>query len=534
MARLFLRLKLRLLANGLRGRGWRTVGVVLGAVYGAGLALTGFVILVQAGGQPDADVVAVLLGTTVAVGWVVVPVLGFGNDETLDPTRLALLPLRRRDMMAGLLTASVVGVGGLATLAALSGGIVGFAPGRPAAVLVGVAVVAQALVCVTLGRSVVTALSVALRSRRGRDLRVILVALVAVLPQGLRFVHFDRAGSDLGPYRHVTRVLGWLPTALPMRAMVEASRGRGVAAVGDLVLAGLAIALLLRWWASSLERVVTTPEAAGGRRRAAGEGHHPGPARTRTPLFGAAFAWLPRTRTGVVAARELRTSWREPQRRAQTVSSFALPFVLAAPLLARGVSHRHGLVFAPLLVVALGGTRAYNLLGVDGAAWWAHEATGGDLGADLRGKNLAFAVATLPVVLAAGAVLAALTGGWSELALTAMLALALCLVQLGIGDVLSVRAPFRPPASATNVWASGTGQGCLSGLVGIAGLAAQALLAVPVLLAFRHWPALGARALTALAAVMAAAAVWRLGLRLALRAGATRGPEILAVLTAAP
>ena len=70
-----------------------------------------------------------LVFTAVFLGWACFPVLGFGSDETLDPTRLALFPLGRRDLMIGLLSASAVGVAPLVTLLALSGSLVGFAPG---------------------------------------------------------------------------------------------------------------------------------------------------------------------------------------------------------------------------------------------------------------------------------------------------------------------------------------------------------------------------------------------------------------------
>ena len=33
------------------------------------------------------------------VGWTFFPILGFGNDETLDPQRLATIPLTRRQLV---------------------------------------------------------------------------------------------------------------------------------------------------------------------------------------------------------------------------------------------------------------------------------------------------------------------------------------------------------------------------------------------------------------------------------------------------
>ena len=55
------------------------------------------------------------------LGWLFLPLVFFGVDESLDPARFALLPLRRRTLIAGLLAAALVGVPALATLVATRG-----------------------------------------------------------------------------------------------------------------------------------------------------------------------------------------------------------------------------------------------------------------------------------------------------------------------------------------------------------------------------------------------------------------------------
>src|SRR6476469_1902253 len=60
--------------------------------------------------DPRASRVLVVLGATMLlVGWTIFPLVSFGTDETLDPSRLVLLPLRRRPLMRGLLLSSLVG-----------------------------------------------------------------------------------------------------------------------------------------------------------------------------------------------------------------------------------------------------------------------------------------------------------------------------------------------------------------------------------------------------------------------------------------
>ena len=583
MAWVFVRLKARLMVNGLRGGTGRIVGTVVAAIYGAILAAAGFAALAVAGSRPaDAAVIAVLFGTALALGWAVVPLLGFGSDETLDPSRLELLPLRRRDLMVGLLAASLFGIGPFATLIALSGAVVGFAPLGPGAVLVVVAVVLQLALCIALSRAIVTALSSALRSRKGRDLRILIVPLVALLPQLLRFV-FLPTHTTLASLRPLANVAGWIPVVLPMRAMVAASRGRVAVAAGELVLSALTVTALCWWWARTLDRIATAPETPATARRpahpvtgaaqpvtgqaqpvttarpvagagqpvaaaAAGTapsaaGTAPGPAGTAPgtvgtalglasgpspdALFGTLLAWLPRTRAGAVAAREVRVSWRDPRRRVQLVSTVIFPFFVLAGVLAKGVAHRPSLVYVALLAIALGGGRANNELGMDGRAWWVHEASGADWTSDLQGKNLSLAITSLPLVAVIAVVLAALSGGWTQVVPVLLLAAAICEVQLAIGNVVSIRAPWAVPESRSNAFASNTGQGCFASLILILALLALGVLSVPGIIAVVVVHSAVGRTFIGVGCLAYGYGLWRLGTSLAVRSGNRRGPEIL-------
>jgi ABC-2 type transport system permease protein len=526
MAWVFVRLKTRLLLNGLRRQGWRIILVVLGGVYAIPLAGVGFALLASTSADSaDGPTISVLVGTALVLGWTTIPLLGLGSDGALDPIRLTLLPLSRRQLMTGLLAAAFVGIGSAMTGVTLIGAVVGFAPGGPGAALVVLAAVGQLLVCVCASRAVLAWLSSALRSRRGRDLRVIVVALVALAPQAVRIMVVRRGGNNLAQYRGVADVAGWLPTALPMRAMAAAGRGHLVTSATELATSAIVIVALVWWWAASLDRMLTTAEALPGGRPTPRDS-------TAEPLFGAVFAWLPRTRAGAVAAREFRTTWRDPRRRVQLVTSALLPFLVLAGFLTRGVAHRTGLVYSALLIIGLaGGGRGYNQIGFDGRAWWLHEACGADYSSDLRGKNVALALTTLPVVVLAAGILAALTGGWLAFVAVVLMALGLEGVQLAIGNVLSVRAPWSVPQSSTNLWATGTGQGCLVGMLGLAGLAVQAILALPFVIVAIATKTPAARIVTGMATIPYGFGIWILGTRWAVRLGANRGAEILAAVS---
>ena len=110
------RLKLSLLRNGLRRSVPQLVGMVLAALYAlgvVGLAVAGLVALRSTSDVGLARSVVVVLGSAVTLGWLVVPVLLGGVDQTLDPVRFATFAVPRRQLLAGLLAAALVGIPGV-------------------------------------------------------------------------------------------------------------------------------------------------------------------------------------------------------------------------------------------------------------------------------------------------------------------------------------------------------------------------------------------------------------------------------------
>src|SRR5439155_20468621 len=168
---------------------------------------------------------------------------------------------------------------------------------------------------------------------------------------------------------------------------------RLLAATGELALAAAAVAVLLGVWAYALQRTLTTAEATGARTPERRGG------RAALSLFPRWLPFLPRTRVGAVAARELRYVVRDPRRRVMLLYGLLMPAFALLPLLAQGQLHHPEAVLAALSVTFfLGGLGALNQLGVDGPAYWTNVAAGNDPRSDLAGKNLAAAVYTLPAV----------------------------------------------------------------------------------------------------------------------------------------
>ena len=181
MARYFALLKLRLIRNGLRSPQYALL-FTLGASASAVLAFLGFVFLAALRAHAFAADATLVVFAAVTLVWTVVPLIGFGTDETLDPQRLALLPLRRGQLLRGLLVAALLGVAPIATAFALTGAIVGLAHDALAVLLISLAIAGTLLLCVVASRTLIAVLAPLLRSRRGRDLLVMSVALAAFVP----------------------------------------------------------------------------------------------------------------------------------------------------------------------------------------------------------------------------------------------------------------------------------------------------------------------------------------------------------------
>ncbi len=203
------------------------------------------------------------MAVVLALGWAVMPLFFFGGDDTLDPTRLAMLPLRPRPLITALMTSSLVGVGPLFTLLVASGSAVAVAHGAAAAVVAVLAVALLLLTCVALSRAVAAANTRLLTSRKGRDLALLSGLFVAVGAQLLNLA-LSSLSSHHGLHRvtSVTSVLRWVPPASAVDAVRSASQGSYGVAAAQLALTALALALVLRWWHRSLVTLMMSPDSS--------------------------------------------------------------------------------------------------------------------------------------------------------------------------------------------------------------------------------------------------------------------------------
>ena len=151
------RLKLSLLRNGLRQSAGRRAAYLTSVVVVILVAALQLIGLIALRGSAHVTTIAVLLAEILALGWAVMPLFFPSGDETLDPTRLVMLPLRPQPLIRALLAASLVGIGPLFTLCLLAGSVLAVAHGAAAYATAVAAVVLALLVCVALARAVAAA-----------------------------------------------------------------------------------------------------------------------------------------------------------------------------------------------------------------------------------------------------------------------------------------------------------------------------------------------------------------------------------------
>lgn len=469
MVGVLIRMKLRLLSHGLHG-GARAATLVGGAFAGlCAAAFTVFLMNVDSlGGRVSGYDLAAGLFAAWMIGWVIGPIFVAGSDETLQPEHFRLLPLSPRRLAGGLLAAAAIGVPAVVSLLAFAGLVLRAAlDGLAPALVAVVAVVAQLAFVLTLSRVVVGALGDVLRSRRGQDLGVLLAACVGLLVLPFQYVvNSVSAGLLLGFPPELTAFLRWLPSGWAPAAVAAAAAGdwaKAAAALGALVLLTV---LLAQWWAILLRRRLTRP-SAGLRGADVRAGR------------GLLDRLLPAGAAGAVAAKEVRTWWRDPRRRAVLLPALVIGLVL--PLVVAGFNPFAAWV-APaggLLMVGFAALNSGNLYGFDGTAIWHLLVQPDAARADIRGRQLGWLVFVAPVALLAVLVLPAVTGRPEAYPYVLALLPALLGGGAGLLVVLAVFAPFPVPEQRGNPFAGSGNPGCAKALL---------QLAIGVLLIFAALP----------------------------------------------
>lgn len=518
------RLKVSLLRNGLRQSAGRRAVYVVSVVVVLLLAAIQLLGLIALRGNEHAGAVTVTLLAVMALGWAVMPLFFPSGDETLDPTRLVMLPLRPQPLVRALLAASLVGIGPLFTLSLLVGSVIALARGGAAFVVSLVAVPLALLVCVALARAVAAANVRLLSSRKGRDLAVLSGLVIAVGAQLVNFGVQQIGTAGLGQLDPAAQVLAWVPAASAVAAVDSATEGSYGIAAAQLAVSAGALVLLLTSWSRTLTRLMTSPD---GSTLQAAE-----PSGTRERTAGGLTRLLPGGRTGTVMERSLRYAWRDPKTKAAWVTSLAIGLIVPVFNAMQGT----GSIYFACFAAGMLGIQMYNQFGQDTSAFWMVATTISstrDAYVELRGRALALLVVSLPYATLVVVVTTALLDDWATLPEALGLSLALLGAMLAAGAWSSARFPYSIPQEGHKNVAPG--QAGLATVAILGGMVGASLLCAPVI-AVTIWlnVASGGDRWTWLLLPAGAgygALLTQFGLRLAAPRTARRLPEILAAVS---
>ena len=469
MVGLFVRLKLRLLANRLRTSDWQAViGFVLLSLLalgaGAGV-MSGMTLIGRFAGEWRAEALLIVF-VTVTAAWLVGPVVAAAIDDTLDVRAFEALPLSNRQLGAGLLAAGMVGPGGAATLLALVGGAVA-AYGDSVPMLVsaiGGGLVASAL-AVAAGRWSTTWLSDLLRSRRTREVVAIVFALAVSIP-ALASGLLGSGQVELEALLESLVGLRWIPPGSIAWSIVSASEGRWVEALLFLSVGIVTLVMALWSYGVAIRRLQTRPVGgtAAGRRRAR---------RGLRPVLAG-----PR---GAVISKELRYAVRDARLRSQFLGSGIAIVALVVvggtgDVFASRYAPLAGVVVAVLLLLPI----VTNQFGADAGGFWTYVVAAPDLSSVLRGKNLGWGLVAVPIGSLVALTAAVISRHAEYLGVALLAVLVVTFLFMAVGNAVSILGAF--PLREQNLFGNSNVGGAVA-LWSIGGLLVLGVVQLPAALA---------------------------------------------------
>lgn len=537
MVALLVRLKLTLLRRGFTRSGKAAFGMVVAYLFALGLSLPPAIGLafLQAGGPGLVSAVTVPFFAVLTLGWLVLPLLFFGVDETLDPARFALFPVAAGRLVPGLIAASFVGAPGLALLLVSAGLVVAHSSSPSGLVAALLAVPLGALTCVVLSRALTTALAGALGRRRARENVAAIIAFtgmfigIGMQVIGRLIAGWVDANDDPGAAaRGYAEVVGWTPFGWAWAVPGDIGQGRLVVGLIRLVLAAGFAAALVAWWRWALTRALVAPAVGQG------DSEKVRSSTTLERLFGM-------TPRGAIAARIVRSWRRDSRAKVQVASLVVIPVLMIAPtMLATGGGNEREAGLATLLgagplVALMAGLVVSNSLVLDGTAASLHALAGVPGRDDRWGRALAYLLLLVPVTIVVFLTGIVVNGRWDLAPPLAGVTVSLLLASVGGASWASASFQWPSPPPGGNPFAQNSGGGAASLILMIANLAAAAAGSLPVIVLMvlalqgHSWAGMAA----AVAGPLCGGAMLWLGCRLGGSTLDRRWPEALAAMARA-
>lgn len=511
-----LKLKLALLRNGFRRSPWQLVGVILGGLYGLGVAALLFVGMYFLGGEAT-DVVTtalVLAVSLVTLGWAIIPVLLAGVDLTLDPARFTSFTIPPRQLVTGLLLSGFIGVPGLVTLLLFAGQGLAWRANAGLVIIGVLCGVLAAVFALALSRLTVTAATALTSNRRFREIGTIILFIPLILLGPIIQTAMSGIENGLSWLPQVSAILGWTPLGSFAAVPGDVAAGAwGTAALRVLLsLAYLAVAVWA-WQVSLMRALETPPQQSGGTRDVAGLG---------------TFRLFPATPWGAVAARCL-TYWFKDPRYAMSVIIVPLVPVFVWFMFAREGNFTAMLYIAPIVVVLMAFSISADV-SYDNTAFSLHVLTGLRGIDDRLGRVAACAVFTIPIVLIAAILPAVLMDELSILPAVLGLSIGALGAGWGVSSVASARFTYAVPLPGDNPMKTPPGSGARMALTQLATFGTTLALVLPEIVLHIVYLVTGRELfawLVLVTGVVLGSVLLLLGLRIGGRWFDSRAPELL-------
>jgi ABC-2 type transport system permease protein len=510
-----LSLRWRVLLNGFKRSTWQIVAAVIGGLYGLGVLAAVVAGLVALSFAPErwAWTAGVLGGSLAVVGWVVVPFVARGYDQTLSVSKLRQFPLPADRLLVALFVAGLLGIPGIVTLVAALATTLSWLQHPLSAVLAPFCGLLGVFVCVAASRAVETATSALGAKRRYRELMSVAIfvplilagPLIGLVGQGL-----SSLGDDLPRVAHA---LSWSPLGAAWSIPGDVALGRPGEAALKALIAVATLGVLLLIWRRGLATALVAPPAVTATTASKGLG---------------LFARFPATPTGAVAARTAVYWLRDPRYGGSLIVVPLMPVLaifLSFSLDTTWPLYAIGPAVAALLAITLAADVSY-----DGTAFAAHLSTGLAGSADRAGRVLTLGLFAVPSVVLATLVPLAVVGRLDVAPALLGVGLGLLFTGFGVSSVASALYLMPVPAAGESPFKSPPGANVTSALGLYASWAIVFVLALPELV-------LGVVALvqgsvllgllTLVVGVALGAVLMVVGIRRGGRLLDARGPELL-------
>ncbi|MEO8094828.1 MAG: transporter [Pseudolysinimonas sp.] len=484
MVAVLLRLRFRVLANTVRRNTLQLVAVILGGVQAVALlaAVLGGLLIASTAPPEATQAVVVVGGAALVLGWVIVPLLFEGVEQTLDPLKLARFPVRTGQLMGAMFLVGVTWIPVIATIAASASSAIAWRAHPTSAAVAIIAGLVGAATCIAGSRLTTSVVGTVLRGRGAARVGIgALVALVVLGPfAAAAFGGVVAGGEDLlAIFTAAVAVLGWTPLGAVWSVPGRLAIGDTAGAIGASAIAIATLVGTLVLWRITL--------GASLRVRSGGP--------SRSVVVGrlAAFGWMPAGPIGAIAARSLVYWFRDARQARQLIIIPVLPTLMLVwwwLIDIDGVAIAAGPAVASLLPLSV-----FAGLSFDGTAFAAELAAGTRGWHDRLGRAIALLTIATPAVIVVQIVVGVIIGRFADLPALLGLSLGTLLVSTGVVSVSSARivvpvaksgrSPFSAPAGAatTSILASYLVMGATVALaVPIIVLAVSALLTGSVLL----------------------------------------------------